>query len=107
MSTITDQNFESEVMKSSLPVVVDFWASWCGPCLMAAPVIEELATKYDGKVKVGKCSVEENQQEPARFGVMAIPTVILFKDGKEMARQVGFAGREGYEKLMEKGLEEN
>jgi thioredoxin 1 len=103
--TLTDQNFETEVQKSSLPVMVDFWASWCGPCLLAAPIIDELAKTYEGKVKVGKVNVEENRSEPSKFGVMAIPTVILFKDGKEVARQVGFAGRAGYEMLIKKALE--
>jgi thioredoxin 1 len=95
-----DQSFEQEVLKSRLPVVVDFWASWCGPCLAAAPVIEELAAQYEGKVKVVKVSTEESQVQPGKYGVAAIPTVILFRDGKEVARQVGFAGKEGYEKLM-------
>lgn len=103
--TITDDNFDQEVLKATLPVVVDYWASWCGPCLMAAPIIEELATQYDGKVKVGKCSVEENVVGPGKLGIQAIPTVVLFKGGKEIARQVGFAGKEGYEKLIQKGLE--
>lgn len=76
----------------------------CGPCLVAAPIIDQLATEYEGKVKVGKLSVEENQEQPTRFNVMAIPTVILFKDGKEVARQVGFAGKEGYEKLIKLAL---
>ena len=74
---------------------------------MAAPVIEALAGQYEGKVKVGKISVEENQTQPGKYGVQAIPTVILFVGGKEVARQVGFAGKEGYEKLIKKGLGEN
>lgn len=104
-ATITDDNFDGEVLQGNGPVIVDFWASWCGPCLMAAPIIEELATLYEGKVKIGKINVEENQQQQGKYGVMAIPTVILFKGGKEIARQVGFAGKEGYEKLIQKGLE--
>lgn len=100
MITLTDQNFEAEVLKSDLPVLVDFWAEWCGPCQMASPIIEELATEYAGKIKVGKINIDENPQTPAKYGVMSIPTVILFKNGQETGREVGFAGKEGYQKLI-------
>lgn len=96
----TDQNFETEVIKSKTPVLVDFWATWCGPCLMAAPIIEELAKEYEGKVKVGKLNVDENSQAAEKYGVMSIPTVIIFKDGKENKRQVGFGGKDTYVKLI-------
>ncbi len=99
---ITDQNFDTEVIKETLPVMVDFWAEWCGPCKMAEPVIEELASTYVDKVKVGKLNVDENTAVAAKYGVMSIPTVILFKDGAEVARQVGYAGKAGYEQLVAK-----
>jgi thioredoxin 1 len=78
---ITDQNFEAEVIKSDKPVLIDFWAVWCGPCKLIAPIVEELATEYDGKVKVGKLDVDSNQQTSIKFGVRSIPTLLLFKNG--------------------------
>lgn len=80
--TITDDNFEAEVINSDKPVLIDFWAVWCGPCKMIAPIVEELAAEYDGKVKVGKLDVDENQQTSIKFGVRSIPTLLIFKDGK-------------------------
>ena len=79
---ITDENFESEVIKSDKPVLIDFWAVWCGPCKMIAPIVEELASEYNGKVKIGKLDVDSNQQSSIKFGVRSIPTLLLFKDGK-------------------------
>ena len=99
---VTDQNFDEVVGKSKLPVVVDFWAEWCQPCLMAAPVIEELAKQYEGKVVMAKFNVDENQEKSVQFGVMSIPTVIGFKNGQETDRKIGFGGKTGYEALIKK-----
>lgn len=98
--TFTDQNFEKEVLKSSTPVLVDFWAPWCGPCQMVGPIMEELSKEYEGKVKIGKLNVDENPQVAVKYNVMSIPTVILFKEGKEIARQVGLESKETYLKLI-------
>lgn len=99
-NTFTDQNFLDEVLKSDQPVMVDFWATWCGPCVMAGPVVDALADDYKGKIKIGKLDVDTNQDTAQKYGVMSIPTVILFKNGKELARKVGFAGRPMYENLL-------
>lgn len=96
----TDDNFDKDVLKSSTPVMVDFWATWCGPCVLAGPVVDALADDYKGKIKIGKLDVDANQTISQKYGVMSIPTVILFKDGKEVARKVGFAGRPMYENLL-------
>lgn len=98
--TLTDQNFESEVVKAKGTVMVDFWATWCGPCQMAGPVIDQLADEYAGKVVIGKLDVDANQDTAQKYGVVSIPTVVLFKDGKEVARKVGFAGKPMYENLL-------
>lgn len=103
--TFTDQNFADDVLKSSEPVMVDFWATWCGPCVMAGPVVDALADDYKGKIKIGKLDVDANQDTAGKYGVMSIPTVILFKDGKEVARKVGFAGRPMYENLLKQVTE--
>ena len=98
--TFSDQNFADEVIKSDKPVMVDFWATWCGPCQMAGPVVDSLADDFKCKIKIGKLDVDANQTTAGKYGVMSIPTVILFKDGKEIARKVGFAGRPMYENLL-------
>jgi len=87
--TFTDENFESEALKSDLPVVVDFWAAWCGPCRMIAPIIEDLATEYEGKAKIGKLDVDDNQQTAIKYGVRSIPTVLFFKGGKLVDTVIG------------------
>src|SRR5512136_1639123 len=85
----SDATFEAEVLKSEIPVLVDFWASWCGPCLMIAPVIDQLAATYKGKLKVVKLNVEENARTPQTYGVLAIPTLIMFKNGEPVEKSEG------------------
>lgn len=90
---ITDTSFETDVISSKTPVLVDFWAQWCGPCKAIAPLLEEIAQKYDGKVKVAKLDVDHNPATPPKFGVRGIPTLILFKDGQVKATQVGLLSK--------------
>lgn len=104
ISNITDQNFQTQVIKSDKPVLLDFFADWCGPCQMAAPIIEQLSEEYADKLSVGKLNVDDNNQTASQFGVMSIPTIILFKGGKEVDRKIGFAGRTGYEEMIKKVL---
>ncbi len=85
----TDQNFEADVLKSAVPVLVDFWAEWCGPCRALTPTIEQLATEFAGKVKVGKMNTDNNQNVPVKYGIQAIPTVLLFKNGELVQKFVG------------------
>ncbi len=84
---VTDENFEEEIINSDIPVMVDFWAEWCGPCKMVGPVVEELAQEYKGKIKIAKMDVDSNRDTPAKFGIRNIPTLILFKDG-EVAKMI-------------------
>ncbi len=86
---LTDDSFDVEVLKSDLPVLVDFWAEWCGPCKMIAPILGEIATEYAGKVTIGKLNIDENSATPPKFGIRGIPTLLLFKDGKVAATKVG------------------
>jgi thioredoxin 1 len=94
--TITEANFEEEVVKSTIPVLVDFWAVWCGPCKAVAPILDELAGDYEGKVKIGKVNVDENQKLAAQFGISSIPTLLLFKDGKVSKQIVGMKSKKAY-----------
>ena len=86
---ITDSTFEKEVLKNDVPVLADFWAEWCGPCRTIAPVLQEIAEEYEGRLKVAKIDVDENPEAPAAFGIQGIPTLILFKDGEPVERLVG------------------
>lgn len=103
VNKITDSSFDTDVLKNSLPVLVDFYADWCGPCKMAEPVLEELSEAYKDKVLIVKLNVDENQATSQKFGVMSIPTTILFKDGSEVERRVGFGGKQTFEDLIKKG----
>ncbi|MBF6058839.1 MULTISPECIES: thioredoxin TrxA [Thiomicrorhabdus] len=89
MISTSDANFETEVLQSDIPVLVDFWAEWCGPCKMIAPILDEIAGEYDGRVKVAKLNIDENPSTPPKYGVRGIPTLMLFKNGEVDATQVG------------------
>ena len=102
--TITKANFDELVMHSKKPVLLDFWATWCGPCKMLAPVIEDLGGKYNGKAVVAKVDVDQNQGLAARYGVMSIPTVVFFKDGKEIGRKVGVMPAGAYTQVLDENL---
>ncbi|QND86083.1 Thioredoxin [Chromobacterium vaccinii] len=86
---VTDDSFENDVLKSDSPVLVDYWAEWCGPCKMIAPILDEVAKEYEGKLKIAKLNIDQNEQTPPKFGIRGIPTLMLFKDGQVAATKVG------------------
>ena len=101
---VSDADFEAEVLKASGPVVVDFWAEWCGPCRRLAPTIDELATDYDGRVVIGKLNVDENPAIQSRYSIMGIPTVLIFKGGEIVEQVVGLADKSALKKLIDKHI---
>ena len=100
VSKVSDKDFEAEVLQSAQPVVVDFWAEWCGPCRMIAPALEEIAGTMNGKVKIVKLNVDENPATAAKYGIMSIPTLMLFKNGELASRQVGAAPKQKLEQWI-------
>jgi thioredoxin 1 len=100
----TDDNFEKEVLQSDIPVLVDFWATWCAPCKAIAPLIDSIASEYEGRIKVGKVNVDDNPATPGKYGVRGIPTVILLKDGKVLDQVVGAIPKSQLEALIKKAL---
>jgi thioredoxin 1 len=101
---VTDSNFKKEVLESATPVLVDFWAEWCGPCKMIAPVVEQLANDFDGKLKVGKVDVDSNQQTAMQFGIRSIPTLLIFKNGKVVEQIVGAVPKQSLTDKVSKHL---
>ena len=100
--TLTDTNFKEEVLDSMMPVLVDFWAEWCGPCKMVAPILDDLATEYDGKVKIGKVNIDEFQGLASEYGVRAIPTLLIFKDGQVADQIVGLRTKRDFKSKLDK-----
>jgi len=104
ITDVTDSTFETLVLKSDTPALVDFWASWCAPCRAIAPIVEEMATQFNGRVRVTKMNVDDNPATPGKYGVRGIPTLILFKDGKVVDQLVGAVPKNQIKELIEKGL---
>ncbi len=101
---VTDSSFETEVLKSEVPAVIDFWAEWCAPCKAIAPIIEEMAGNYEGKIKIAKMNVDENPGTPGKYGVRGIPTLILFKNGEVVDQLVGAVPKAKIQELIDKAL---
>lgn len=101
---VTDENFKAEVLESEIPVLVDFWAEWCGPCRMIAPVVDAVAEEYAGKLKVAKLNVDENPQTASQYGIMSIPSLLIFKDGQVIEKMVGFMPKEQMKEAIDKTL---
>ncbi|BBB56297.1 MAG: thioredoxin [Rickettsiaceae bacterium] len=101
---IKDNEFESEVINSKLPVLIDFWAEWCGPCRMLSPILDQLSEEMDGKVKIVKMNIDENPETPSKFGVRGIPTMLLFKEGKQIATKVGVQPKNALQEWINSSL---
>lgn len=102
--TFTDQSFEKDVLQSKIPVLVDFWAEWCMPCRMVGPILEELAKEYEGKLTVAKINVDENSQTASQFGIMSIPSLLIFKEGKVVKTMIGAQNKENLKKGIDEAL---
>lgn len=101
ITTLTDENFDAEVLDADEPVLVDFWATWCGPCRQIAPIIEDLADEFEGRAKIGKVDVDENPQVAQQFGIRSIPTLLFFKDGEVQEQLVGASGKKPLKQKLE------
>ncbi|MEO5622284.1 MAG: thioredoxin TrxA [Dokdonella sp.] len=104
ISHVSDDQFEAQVLKSSEPVLVDFWAEWCGPCKMIAPLLDDLAATYKGKLKIAKINIDQNQKTPRNYNVRGIPTLMIFKDGKVEATQIGAVSKTQLAQMIDKAI---